>query len=162
VVVGVGAGVGLGVGARGGGDVVVAVGNSSESNFDCSNTTVGCLYNGTVSLGFQEAGSFLVANCTDNNFENPTSDTCDCEVRVPNTTTGNPESCQSCSFGNGSTAGVAAYDCSNLLRGDCVGRDTRNNCISRLRFNTASELRNAVDDYLANNSTGTLVALKYG
>jgi surface protein len=55
-----------------------------------------------------------------------------------------------------------AYDCSNLLRGECVGRGTSNNCISRLRFNTTSELRRAVDDYLTNNSTDSVVARNYG
>jgi hypothetical protein len=49
-----------------------------------------------------------------------------------------------------------------LCGGDCVGRDTSNNCISRLRFNTTSELRDAVDDYLADNNTDTLVAGRYG
>jgi hypothetical protein len=48
------------------------------------------------------------------------------------------------------------------LRGDCVGRDTSNSCISRLRFDTTSELRYAVDVYLVDNSTDTLVARSYG
>jgi hypothetical protein len=49
-----------------------------------------------------------------------------------------------------------AYECSNLVRGSCVGGDTSNNCISRLRFETTSELRGAVDVYLADRGKSRL------
>jgi surface protein len=155
-----GVGVGVGVGVRGGvPDTTVGIANG----FDCSNTTVGCLYTGTQSLGFQDPDSFLVANCTDTNFEFPTNENCDCQVNVPTSPFGNPENCQSCSFVNSADGDWRlAYDCSNLLSGDCVGRDISNTCISRVRFNTTSELREAVDAYLVNNSTGTAVARTYG
>jgi surface protein len=148
--------VGVGVGVGGGS-------TSASPIFDCSNTKVGCLYIGSQSLDFQDPDSFLVANCTDTNFEIPTNDNCECEVNVPTSNPEGFESCQSCSFVNADDGEWRlAYDCSNLLRGDCVGRDTSNNCISRLRFNTTSELRDAVTDYLADNSTDALVAGRYG
>jgi hypothetical protein len=82
----VGVGVGVGVGVRGGDpDTPVTVGVYNA--FDCSDTTVGCLYTGSQSLGFQDAASFLVANCTDTNFEIPTSENCDCEVNIPTSAT---------------------------------------------------------------------------
>jgi hypothetical protein len=55
-----------------------------------------------------------------------------------------------------------AYDCSKLLVGDCVGQDTSGNCISRKGFKSTFELRRAVGDYLADNSTDSVVALTYG
>jgi hypothetical protein len=162
LVLGAVVGVVVGVAMQGGG-------SSSESLifknsiFNCSNTSVGCLYTGTQSLGFQDPDSFLLANCMDTNFEIPTNENCDCEVNVPTSPFGNPERCESCSFVNSEDGEWRlAYDCSNLLSGDCVGRDTSNNCIPRRRFDTASELRDAVDDYLADSSMDTLVASIYG
>jgi surface protein len=153
----VGVGVGVGVGVQGGGST------SATPIFDCSNVTVGCRYTGTQLLDFQDPDSFLVANCTDTNFEIPTNDNCECEVNIPTYSPEGFESCQSCSFVNSDEGEWRlAYDCSNLLRGECVGRATSNNCISRLRFNTTSELRRAVDDYLADNSTDSVVARNYG
>jgi hypothetical protein len=158
MVVSVGVGVGVRVGMQRSGST------SEPPIFDCSNTTVGCLYTGTQSLGFQDPDSFLVANCTDTNFEIPTNENCDCEVNVPISPFGNPELCRSCSFV--ATAGGGwqiAYDCSNLLSGDCVGRDTSNNCIVfPLPFETRSELHDAVDAYLDDNSMDTDVARTYG
>jgi hypothetical protein len=157
ICVAVGVGVGVGVGWSNS--------DSDSSNFDCSETTVDCLYVGEASLGFQDPDSFLVASCTEStDFENPTRDNCDCEVHVPVSNFGDSERCQSCLFVDdpvGDTWGLA-YDCSNILSGDCVGRDTSNNCISRLGIETTDELRAAVDAYLADNSTDTLVARTYG
>jgi surface protein len=137
--------------------------SSASSIFDCSDTAVGCLYTGTQSLGFQDPDSFLVANCMDTVFEIPTNENCDCEVSVPASPFGNPAHCQSCSFVDSADGEWGlAYDCSNLLSGDCVGRDTSNNCISRVRFNTTSELRLAVDIYLDDNSTDSVAARTYG
>jgi hypothetical protein len=129
-----------------------------------SSTTVGCLHTGTQSFGFQDPDSFLVAkNCTDTNYENPISDNCGCEVNVPVSPFGNPERCRSCSFVDSvDRKWRLAYGCSDLLSVDCVGRDTSNNSISRLRINATSELRRAVDDYLADNSADSVVASIYG
>jgi hypothetical protein len=85
--------VGVGVGVGGGS-------TSASPIFDCSNTTVGCLYIGSQSLDFQDPDSFLVANCTDTNFEIPTNDNCECEVNIPTSNPEGFESCQSCSFVN--------------------------------------------------------------
>jgi hypothetical protein len=142
-------------------------GSTSEPPiFDCSNTTVGCLYTGTQSLDFQDMppdSAFLVANCTDTNFEIPTSENCDCEVKVSTSPFGNPERCQSCSFVNFVDGEWRlAYDCSNLLSGGCVGLNANGTCISREPFETTAELRGAVDVYLADISTDTLVATRYG
>jgi surface protein len=167
LVIGVAVGVGVGVG------VVVGVGGSNSdldadsSDFDFSEAnTVGCLCIGEVSLGFQDPDSFLVASCMDTNFENPTSDNCDCEVHVPVSTFRDSEHCQSCLFVDDPVGDTwrLAYDCSNILSGDCVGRDTSNNCISRPRLGieTTDELRAAVDEYLTDNSKDTLVARTYG
>jgi hypothetical protein len=162
LVIGVAVGVGVGVGV--GGSNSDSDSDSDSSGFDCSDTAVGCLYIGEVSLGFRDPDSFLVASCTDTNFENPTRDNCDCEIRIPVSSFGDSELCQSCLFVDdpvGDTWSLA-YDCSNILSGDCVGRDTSNNCISRLGIETTDELRAAVDDYLADNSKDTLVARTYG
>jgi hypothetical protein len=154
-------GLATGVGVQGGG-------SASESRlFDCSNAAVGCLYAGTdslyFSLYFQDPGSFLVANCTDTDFDIPTSDNCDCEINVPTYTPQGFESCQSCSFVDSADGGwQIAYDCSNLLIGDCRSRDTSINCISRKGFESTTELRSAVGRYLADNSGATLVARTYG
>jgi hypothetical protein len=157
LVIGVVVGVGVSVGVANNG------GASSESpNFDCSDAS-GCLYTGRRDFGFQDPASLLVGKCTDTTFDIPTSDNCDCEVNIPTDTPEGFESCQSCSFLE--SAGVGwqiAYDCSNILVGDCVGRDTSSNCISRKGFGTTIELQSAVDDYLADNSVGTLVARTYG
>jgi surface protein len=145
--------------------VGVGVGGSFSAPpiFDCSNKSVGCLYTGSQSLGFQDADTFLVANCMNTNFKIPTSENCDCEVNIPTSSTEGFESCQSCSFvASTGDKWRLAYDCSNILSGSCVGRDTNNTCISRVPFGTTSELRRAVDDYLANNSTTSLVARTYG
>jgi surface protein len=151
--------------------VVVVVGGGSTSTsapsiFDCSNTTIGCLYTGTQLLDFQDPDRLLIANCTDANFEIP-SESCDCEVKVnvPTSPVGKtPERCQTCSFVAPVGGGLqVAYDCSNLLGGECVGRDTSDNCIvSNAPFLTTVELRDAVDDYLANNSSESSVARVYG
>jgi hypothetical protein len=158
----VGVGVGVGVGVRGGEPdtpVTIGIGNG----FDCSNTTFGCLYTGTQSLGFQDPDSFLVANCADTNFEIPRSDNCGCEVNVPTSTPEGFESCQSCSFIDSADGEWRlAYDCSNLLRGGCVGLNANGSCISRVPFETTGDLRRAVDDYLANNSTDSEVTRSYG
>jgi surface protein len=154
--------------------VVVLVGDGSGSTsespilnnsiFNCGNTSVGCLYTGTQSLGFQDPDSLLIAICNDTNFEIPSSDNCDCEVNVPTSTPEVFGSCQSCSFVHSAEGEWRlAYDCSNILSGDCVGRDTSNNCIlANVPFETTSELRTAVDDYLADNRRNTVVASIYG
>jgi hypothetical protein len=86
--------VGAGVGVGGRGDVPdTPVNDGIFNGFDCSNTTVGCLFTGTQSLGFPDPDSFLVADCTDTNFEIPTSKNCDCEVNAPTSPSGNLESC---------------------------------------------------------------------
>jgi surface protein len=179
--VGVIVGVGVGVGVQGGTTQAAVIfvastpaPSASESptpapsafeppNFDCSDSSAGCLYTGTDSFGFQNPASFLVANCTDTNFDIPYSENCDCEVNVPSSTNVGFESCQSCLFIASADGGwQLSYDCSNILSGECVGLDAASNCISRVRFETTRELRVAVDEYLADNSTGTAVARTYG
>jgi hypothetical protein len=143
---------GVGVGVQGGEpDIPVTLG--IVNGFDCSNTTVGCLYTGTQLLDFQEPDSFLVANCTDTNFDN---ENCGRKVNVPTPPFGIPEQCQFCSFvGSADGEWRLAYDCSNLLRGDCAGRDTSNRCILSGLFVTTLELRSAENDYLADNSVNS-------
>jgi hypothetical protein len=160
--IGLAVGVGVGVGLQRDGST------SGSPLFDCSNAAVGCLYTGTESLYFQDPGSFLVATCTDTDldFDIPTSDDCVCEVNVPTYAPGSVEgfdSCQSCSFVDSADGGWQIdYDCSNLLLGDCISRDTSNNCISQKRFESTAELRSALDRYLADNGRTTLVARTYG
>jgi hypothetical protein len=98
------------------------------------------------------------------NFDIPTSENCDCEVYAPTSSFGNPEPCRSCSFYFDSADGGwnITHDCSNLLSGDCVGRDASNNCISRLRFETTGELQRAVAAYLLDSSSSTEAARTYG
>jgi hypothetical protein len=107
----------------------------------------------------QDPDSFLVADCTDTNFEIPTGENCDCEIYYPSDTPGGFESCKACSFVGSVDAIAIAYDCSNLLSGSCVGRDSSNTCISHVPFETTGELRDAVDVYLADNSTASTVGL---
>lgn len=55
-----------------------------------------------------------------------------------------------------------AYDSSDLIEGECVGRDTAGKYISRHCFNTRvnCEVRDAVDKYLMND-LGSIIASKY-
>jgi surface protein len=147
--------------------VVVGVGsNSGRSEFDCSDTSVGCLYTGSMSVfRFQDPETSLLVNCMDPKFEFPTSDNCTCEVTVPISNSGNSDSCQSCSFVDAAKGWGLAYDCSNIWTGDCVGLEPNGvDCISKKGkcFETTSELQDAVDIYLADSSARTLVASTYG
>jgi surface protein len=56
------------------------------------------------------------------------------------------------------------YDCSNLIGGECIGRDAAGNCISDSGqcFETTRELRDAVDEYLEESGPGSRVASIYG
>jgi surface protein len=161
VVVAVGVSVSVDGGSGSGG-----VGDGSEPPiFECSNdTNGGCRYIGKLSLNFQDPSTFLVAFCEEADFRIPTSDSCDCEVNILDSASGDPEICQSCSFLDSANGWGIAYDCSNVIEGECVGRDTAGNCISNLRqcFDTTRELRDAVDEYLDDNGPGSRVAGIYG
>jgi hypothetical protein len=147
------------------GSVTIPEANSEPPIFECSNdTNVGCRYIGEVSLDFQDPTTFLVAFCEEADFVIPTSDSCDCKVNILNSASGSPEICQSCSFLDSASGWAFAYDCSNIIEGECVGRDTAGDCISSSRrcFETTLELRDAVDEYLVDNSAGSRVASIYG
>jgi surface protein len=155
----IGLAVGVGIGAALGG------GDGSAPAFECRNDiSDGCRYIGEESLDFQASTTFLAAFCEEADFGIPTSDSCNCTVNILNPASGNPEICQSCSFLDSFNGWRISYDCSNLIEGECVGLDNAGTCISNLRqcFNTTSELRDAVDDYLLDNSRGSLVASIHG
>jgi surface protein len=162
--------VGARVAAKGGGSddglLTLMWGNLEPPVFECSNNaSVGCRYRGEVSLGFfQDPTAFLVAFCDEDDFGIPTSDSCECEVSILDSASGNLDICQSCSFIDSANGWGFAYDCSNLIDGDCVGRDTAGNCIpnSRQCFDITSDLRDAVDEYLVDNGPGSRVASIYG
>jgi surface protein len=115
-------------------------------------------------LGFEDPGSVIFANCTDTNFEDISRENCQCEISILTSPFGIPELCESCSFvAPANQEWRLEYDCSsNLVSGSCVGRDDSNTCISRLRFETTSDLRGAVDAYLTHNSEDSALALRYG
>jgi hypothetical protein len=95
-----------------------------------------------------------------------TSDNCDCEVNVPTYApdgVGGFDTCNACPYVDSADGGWQIdYDSSNLLLGDCISRDISNNCIPRKRFERTTELRSALDRYLADTSGATLVARTHG
>jgi hypothetical protein len=106
-------GFGVGGGSNGS-DASTGFGANSEARlFDCGNDTAdGCRCIGEESLGFQDPTAFLVAFCEKADFVIPTSDSCDYEVDILNSTFGNQEICRSCSFLDSVNGWGIAYDCS--------------------------------------------------
>jgi uncharacterized surface protein with fasciclin (FAS1) repeats len=81
---------------------------------------------------FPNVPSWLLAVCETDDFVIPTSSECVCGVFIDNE--GSSDACSSCSFLETTSAANVpfdiAFDCSNLLYGDCVGRDESGSCIS--------------------------------
>lgn len=103
------------------------------NSFTCTSSGR-CVYEGEESFPFTTPQSFLVAACTDTSFVEPSRDNCDCIVYV-GMTIETAQSCVTCSFSRGQSDDwrqLFEFDCSNVLEGDFVGRDSFGKYISNI------------------------------
>lgn len=122
------------------GNCIANDGVYADSGFTCEydpdwGTYVCPYHNGTDSYPIDDPHAALTAYCWSYPFDEPTPNYCYCDIKLgdPN----DPNSTQSCSYcyftqSDDEHDGVwsIAWDCSNILDGDCVGRDDSGNCIS--------------------------------
>jgi hypothetical protein len=148
---------------------VHAQATSGSGDFTCSASTVEGVFECTYNENFPFAGtqSGLIVACGSDTIVEPSPDICGAECLVVigdnDVVIGGCSSCEIIPDAN-PTDGTfqLAYDCSNILEGNCVGRTTGGACISNLPGNAPSNTGDGGAFVCVPGTAGTEVEGQFG